>query len=212
MRAVRRSLVVVPAALLSVVAIPAYAGDDSPGLIDTIGKTVDSLVAPKPQAAPKVTAPKGTAPKGTAPKASGPVKQLTTIIDTALAGQTALRETSLVATVDSVLAPQTQPAAPQQVPDQVPADPVAVLATPSTRVVDRIAARPHSHSFGLIELPAATTARPARVVPAASGEEHVPGTSTLPDGGSPLTLTWFVVGLGVTAAGATVIRRARTAN
>lgn len=201
MRASRLSLVVVPAVLLSVVAVPAYAGDDSPGLVDTIGKTVDALVAPKPQAAPTVVP----------PKSAGPAKKLTTIVDTALAGETSLRETPLVTTVDSVLVPQTVPAAPQHAPDRVRADPVVVLVAPPTRVADRIAARPHSRTFGLIELGAATTSRTARVVPVASDEGHVPGTSTLPDGGSPLTLSWLVLGLVVTAAGVTVIRRARTA-
>ncbi|MEO6606257.1 MAG: hypothetical protein ABIN55_11630, partial [Aeromicrobium sp.] len=49
-------------------------------------------------------------------------------------------------------------------------------------------------------------------VEAVAQASHMPSTSTLPDGGSPLTATWLLLWAGVAAAGAVIVRRSRTAN
>ncbi len=211
MRGTHRSLALVPAFLLSLVAVPAYAVDDSPGLLGTVGSTVDALTRPiiVPKAPPASPAPTGQA---------GPVKQLTTIVDTVVGGKTSLGDLALVAVVDAALIGNRAPAAPSP----VTATPGVVTGTPSAPARDAAmlvtalpdvstASRPTIRAFAVIDLAATSSTRPARVEPAAANEIHVAGTSTLPDGGSPLTTAWLVLAVGITCVGATVIRRARTA-
>lgn len=195
MRTANRSLVLVLAFLASVIAAPAYAANDSPGLLDTIG-TVDSLTAP-------------SQPPADAPNSAGPVTQLTTIADSALGGQTSLSDLSLVSTVDGVLAGSAvEPTAP--VPEtEGSADGDSSLLVPAASVAGDdqvVTSRPLAVVLQLDSFSASVQSAGTK----AAKEAHIPGTSTLPDGGSPLTLAWLVLCAGLTAAGMAVIRRART--
>lgn len=212
MRAARRSVIVVLAAAMSVVAVPAYAGDDSPGLLDTVGKTVDSLLTPKSEPAPSAPA-----------QPAGPVKQLTGVVDSVLGNQTSLSDSPLVSTVDNVLTGgKANPAVPEETPDEGAGSGDSGAedsgssdsgSTPevSTSVVggDEVVA---TGTLATV-LPLdgfSTTASRTKSAPAAPEGSSLPTTSTLPDGGSPLTLAWLVLCFVLTAAGALVIRRTRT--
>lgn len=196
MRIANRSLVLVLAFLVSVIAAPAYASDDSPGLLDAVDKTVDSLTAPSESPA-------------AAPTSAGPVTQLTTIVDSALGGQTSLSDLSLVSTVDGVLtgsadtpsapAPETEGSADGD--DGSLLDPAASVAGDDQVV----ASRPLSAVLQLDSFSASVPSTGKKDAERA----HIPGTSTLPDGGSPLTLAWLVLWFGVAGAGAVILRRAR---
>lgn len=223
MRAAPRLLVLVVAFLISVIAAPAYASDDSPGLLDSVVKTVESLTKPSPK------------PAAETPKPTGPVTQLTSLVDNALGGQTSLSNSPLVKTVDKVLAGKpalptqpTGPADPVEPADPTdptsPADPTdptapqapaegtsdSAIASATSAGGDQIVTSRSFETVLSLESLAESPAKVARVAPATAEEAYVPGTSTLPDGGSPLTLAWLVLAVGATAAGATVIRRTRT--
>lgn len=193
MRTANRSLVLVLAFLVSVIAAPTYASDDSPGLLDTVEKTVDSLSAPASKPA-------------VATKAAGPVKQVTAIVDS-LGGKTALSDLPLVSTVDQALTGNTVvPTAP--VPEEGGGNVIdASVLEPTASAADEhvFASRPLTSVLQLSSFSASVPATGARAAESA----HVPGTSTLPDGGSPLTLAWLVLWLVVTGAGAVVLRRSR---
>ncbi len=196
MRAANRSLVLVLAFLVSVVAAPTYAADDSPGLLDTVEKTVDSLTEPSESPA-------------AAPESGGPVTQLTTIVDSALGGETALSDLSLVSTVDGVLAGSAgTPTAPAPETDGSADGDDGSLVEPAASVAGDdqvVASRPLAAVLQLDSFSASVPSTGKKDAERA----HIPGTSTLPDGGSPLTLAWLVLWFGVTAAGAVVLRRAR---
>ncbi len=195
MRTANRSLVLVLAFLVSVIAAPAYAVDDSPGLLGTVEKTVDSLTAP-------------TDSPADAPTSAGPVTQLTTIVDSALGGQTSLSDLSLVSTVDGVLdGSAVVPSAP--VPEtEGSADGDSLLFEPAASVAgdDQAVTSPLAAVLQLDSFSASVSSTGTR---AAEGA-HIQGSSTLPDGGGPLTLAWLVLCAGLTAAGMAVIRRTRT--
>jgi hypothetical protein len=183
--------------LVSVVAAPAYASDDSPGLLDSVEKTVDSLTAPSTSSAD-------------APTSAGPVTQLTTIVDSAVGGQTSLSDLSLVSTVDDVLsgsavvptAPAPETEGPAEGDDSSLVEPTASVAGDD----QVLASQPLA---AVLQLDSFSASEPSTAKKDAESA-HIPGTSTLPDGGSPLTLAWLVLWFGVTAAGALVLRRART--
>lgn len=195
MRTANRSLVLVLAFLVSVIAAPTYAADDSPGLLDTVEKTVDSLTAPSPSPV-------------AAPTSAGAVTQLTTIADSALGGQTSLSELSLVSIVDGVLTgSEVVPTAPEPETEWSADDDSSIIEpTASVAGDDQVlATRPLAAVLQLDSFSAS--------VPSTNKNDaeraHMPGTSTLPDGGSPLTLAWLVLCAGLTAMGMAVIRRTR---
>lgn len=207
MRAAHRSLFVVIAVVFSVVAVPAHAADDSPSLLDTVGKTVDSVT--KPLLPPK------PAPSSDASAPTGPVTQLTSIVDSALGGTTSLSGTQLVSTVDTLLTGGgAEPATSEPAPDDSnegessPQGPSVTTTDAAVRDEETIATNPFESVMQLDSFSAPTDQTNAE--PAAAEVAHIPGTSTLPDGGSPLTLTWLVLAAGLSTAGATIIRRLRT--
>ena len=194
MRTANRSLVLVLAFLVSVIAAPTYAADDSPGLLDTVEKTVDSLTAPS---------------EPLAPASVGPVTQLTTIVDSALGDQTSLSDLSLVSTVDGVLTGSADASTPVPETDGPSGIDDSSLPEPEASVAgdeDVLASRPLTTVLQLGSFAASVPSAGKQDVETA----HVPGTSTLPDGGSPLTIAWLVLCAGLTAAGMAVIRRSRT--
>lgn len=195
MRTANRSLVLVLAFLVSAFAAPAYAADDSPDLLDAVEKTVNSLRPPSPSA-------------GAAPTSSGPVMQLTNRVDSALGGQTSLSDLPLVSAVDGVLAGSevvpTAPATETEVPADGDDDKSLLESETSVAGDDRVvSSRPLAAVLQITSFSA-----PSARMKAAEGA-HIQGTSTLPDGGSPLTLAWLVLWLGVAGAGAAILRRAR---
>ncbi|WP_332641717.1 hypothetical protein [Aeromicrobium sp.] len=196
MRTANRSLVLVLAFLVSVIAAPAYAADDSPGLLDTVEKTVDSLTAP----------PKSPA---AAPTSAGPVTQLTTIVDSALGSQTSLSDLSLVTTVDGVLTGSAaSPTAPAPETEGSADGEDSSLLGPAASVTGDdqvVASRPLA---AVLQLDSFSASVPSTGTKAAEGA-RIQGTSTLPDGGSPLTLAWLVLWFGVAGAGAVILRRSR---
>lgn len=196
MRTTNRSLVLVLAFLVSAVAAPTYASDDSPGLLDAVEETVDSLTAPSESPTPALTS-------------AGPVTQLTTVVDSALGGQTSLNDLSLVSTVDEVLAGGAAVPTSPAPETEVPADgDDGSLLEPAASVAgdDQVlASRPLTAVIQLDSFSAAVLSTGKKDAERA----HVPGTSTLPDGGSPLTLAWLVLWLGVVGAGGVILRRSR---
>lgn len=196
MRTANRSLVLVLAFLVLVIAAPTYAADDSPGLLDTVEKTVDSLTVPPQSPAP-------------APTSAGPVTQLTTIVDSALGGQTSLSDLPLVSTVDGALAGSAViPTAPApETEGSADGDDSSLLEPAASVAGDEqvVASRPLA---AVLQLDSFSASAPSTGTKAAEGA-HIQGTSTLPDGGSPLTLAWLVVWFGVTGAGAVILRRSR---
>ena len=155
---------------------------------------------------------------GGAGAAAGPVKKLTAVVDTALGGQTSLSNSPLVSTVDTALTGKsTTPAAPVETPEEVagPGD-TGSEEGGSTTVVATVVGDDEVLAGGTLAtvLPldrfAVSSASRTKGVPGAPEGSSLPTTSTLPDGGSPLTLAWLVLAFAVTAAGALVIRRART--
>lgn len=198
MRTANRSLALVLAFMVSVIAAPAYAVDDSPGLLGSVEKTVDSLTAPAPSPTPAV-----------APKPAGPVKQLTSTADSALGGQTSLSDLALVSTVDEVLVgsavlPTTDGPEPERVAD---GDDSSLLeSAPSAAGGEQVLAT--GALTTVLQLNSFSASKPAAGAHAAEGA-HISGTSTLPDGGSPLTLAWLVLWFGVVGVGAMVLRHSR---
>ncbi len=208
MRAANRSLVLVIAFLLSVVAVPTYAADDSPGLLETVTSTVDSVAKPLLPAKP--------APD---PTSAGPVTQLTGLVDSALDEKTSLSKMPLVATVDGLLTTHSDgPSTPEpsgvETEAPVAADDdgsgsVAAIAT-STSGELALASRPFETVLEVGSFSASGSSDPVKAEPVATEAADISGTSTLPDGGSPLTLAWLVLATAFTMVGATIVRRVRT--
>jgi len=216
MRTARRSLVIALVLVTSVVATPAYAGDDSPGLLDTLGKTVDSLTAPilpKPKAEPApapVSQPAST-PTVVESVGSTVTKVTTTVVDT-------VRSTPLAPVLEPVLglvAPKaTTPGVvvPEVVTPKVVAPERDLTELIST--LDLLGAAgqssPRAADTHLLASGSFATESDDEAVETIAQTSHIPGTSTLPDGGSPLTATWLVLWAGIAAAGALIVRRSRT--
>lgn len=194
MRTANRSLVLVLAFLVSVIAAPAYSSDDSPGLLDTVEETVDAITTTAP--APAVT-----------PKVAGPANQLTSVVDSTLGGHTSLSDLPLVSAVDQALAGNSaSPTAPAPESEGgADGDDGALAESSASADEQAVASRP---LMAVLQLNSFAASAPATGTPSAEGA-HVGGTSTLPDGGSPLTLAWLVLWFGVTGAGALVLRRSR---
>lgn len=195
MRAAQRAFVLALAVLLSVIAVPAYAGDDSPGLLETVVKGADAITAPilKPPSSPVVVP-------------ADPVQKVTAVVDSAIGAP--LTSRPLDTTVDSIVG-TLAPEAVVELPDQAAAGPPHDLSSPASATpAGIVVARPAVGAFARLRFPESASARPVSTAPAKS-ESHVPGTSTLPDGGSSLTLGWLVLAFGVTSAGVAIIRRER---
>lgn len=225
MRTARRSLVVVLALVIAVVATPAYAGDDSPGLLETLGKTVDSVTAPilpkpKPKAEPAPAVPTG---EQSSPK-QAVVPTVVKAVGSTLTGVTntvadTLRSTPLAPVLEPVLglvAPKAS--APEVVAPAVviPEQDLGGLIS-SLDLLDAspLTSGESSHLATGAERLALSSSDAAEsgdeTVETVAQTAHIPGTSTLPDGGTSLTTTWLVLWAGVVAAGALIVRRSRRA-
>lgn len=232
MRTARRSLVVVLALVVSVFAAPAYAGDDSPGLLETLGNTVDSLTAPilpEPKPAPEPAPSAPTVEQSSPEQPAAPT--LGKVVSSTLTGVTdkvagTLRSTPLAPVVEPVLGLISPKAAPPEVlPDVVAPDVVApVVLVPEQDLGELLSgldlldgSRVPSEDLARLAASADTLVLPGALAPESDGDEvvaavqtaHIPGTSTLPDGGTSLTTTWLMLWAGVVAAGALIVRRSR---
>ncbi len=228
MRTARRSLVVLLALVISVLAAPAYAGDDSPGLLDSLGKTVDTLTAPilpKPKAAPAPAAP---TVEQSAPKPAAAPPSVVKVLSDTVTGVTgsvagALRSTPLAPVLEPVLGLVSPKAATPEVvtpevdvPDVVPEQDLGELIDSLDLLGAGRASSGESSRLAAGANPLALSSSLATesgddVVEAVAETSHTPGTSTLPDGGTSLTTTWLMLWAGVVAAGALIVRRSRAA-
>ncbi|MDR7085861.1 hypothetical protein J2X11_000700 [Aeromicrobium panaciterrae] len=191
MRTANRSLVLVLAFLVSVIAAPAYASDDSPGLLNTVEKTVDAVASPAQSPA-------------VAPKVAGPVGQLSSVVDSTFGGHTSLSDLPLVSGVDQALTGgAVSPTDPGSEGGSDGDDSLSESSTSGNEQV--VASRPLT---SVLQLNSFSASVPAAGTPSAEGAE-LGATSTLPDGGSPLTLAWLVLCAVLTTAGMAVIRRTR---
>lgn len=217
MRTARRSLVFAFALVISVVATPAYAGDDSPGLLDTLGATVDSLepIQPKPTAEPAPAAP---ADKVVAAEPAS----ATTVVQTLSSSVSGVKTVVVDTLGSSPLAPVLDPVLGLVAPNvEVP-----TAVTPEQGLgelinsLDLLGEARFASSFtwsatesDLLALSSSLANESGdAAVEAVAQTSHVPGTSTLPDGGTSLTVTWLMLWAGAVAAGALIVRRSRTAS
>ncbi|MEO6605386.1 MAG: hypothetical protein ABIN55_07215 [Aeromicrobium sp.] len=220
MRTARRSLVFAFALMLSVVAAPAYAGDDSPGLLDTLGNTVDELTAPilpTPKPAPAPIAEQAPKPAESPTVVTALTDTLTGVTDT-VAGT--LHATPLAPALEPVLSA----VAPSATAPEVVLPEVLVPEQDLRELIGSLdllggASAPFSRTSMLatnVDVLGLTSSlandSDEDTFEAGAQTSHIPGTSTLPDGGSPLTATWLMLWAGVVAAGALIVRRSRTAS
>ncbi len=202
MRTSRRSLVLILTALLSLGAVPAGAADDGPDLLGDLAKTV--APAPVEPKAEPVLVP--ALPLAAPVEVVSDTLRVATEVAPALAGAVESLvpqpKASRPAAGSGVPSVSAGPAPTQQLASSNRTFAVSTGRAAASTLGDRVL----SVALGSSAVAASQAGRTASI----QRSDLDSATSTLPDGGSPLTLTWFVLCAGLMAAGSLVLRRSRT--